>query len=258
MKPQLAPPFPLLNGLGVKNSSRGLDTWQNTAPKKASGGIAMNSQTRREVRSGLIALPLSGLLFALGILLRGSAGDLTDPVAYVLRAATSPYYVPGWTMILVGFVLQLYGAFGLYRYLTYQAENGIAFLAFVLRIVGIALGLPLVAFLAVDAPAIADLAQQGIQEVIAVAEANFTSALGLALLGVASGGASIGLILFAIAIWRDGRLPKWTVVLLVLALPLLAFPVTLASEFLGALLLLISTGMIAWKGWQESTARVGR
>ena len=218
----------------------------------------MNSQTRREVRSGLIALPLSALLFALGIVLRGSAGDLTDPVAYVLRAATSPYYVPGWTIILVGFVLQLYGAFGLYRYLTYQAENGIALLAFVLRIVGIAFGLPLVAFLTVNGPAIADLHQQGIQEVITVAEATFTSAFGLALFGIASGAASIGWILFAIAIWRDGRLPKWTVVLLVLAEALLAFPVTLASELLGALLLLISTGMIAWRGWQESAARVGQ
>jgi len=211
----------------------------------------MNSQTRREIRFGLIALVLSGLLFALGIVLRGQV-DLTDPGSFI-QAAASPNYVPGWTVILVGGVLQLYGFFGLYRYLTYQAENLIAFLAFALRIVGVGLGLPLFTFLAVHVPVIAKLYQQGNQEVSTVLEANFTG-LGLILLGIAAVAAIIGLILFAIAMWQDGRLPKWTVVLFVLSLPLLAAAVTFTTELLGAVLLLISTSMIAWKGWQESGA----
>jgi hypothetical protein len=61
-------------------------------------------------------------------------------------------------------------------------------------------------------------------------------------------------ILYAIAIWRHGRLPKWTGVLFALSLPLLAVPVTLMTELLGAVILLISAGMMAWKGWQESGA----
>ena len=56
---------------------------------------------------------------------------------------------------------------------------------------------------------------------------------------------------------RDGRLPKWTIALFVLSLPLLAAAVTFTTELLGAVLLLISTGMIAWKGWQESGAGTG-
>jgi hypothetical protein len=64
----------------------------------------------------------------------------------------------------------------------------------------------------------------------------------------------IGVILFAIAIWRHGRLPKWTGVLFALSLPLLAFPVTFTTELLGAVLLLISAGVIALKVWQESGA----
>ncbi len=111
----------------------------------------MNLQTRREIRFGLVALALSGLLFTLGAALRGPF-DFTDPGSYIIRTALSPNYVPGWTIILVGALLQLYGSFGLYRYLTYQAETLIAFLAMVLRIAGIALALPLFTFLAVTGP----------------------------------------------------------------------------------------------------------
>lgn len=211
----------------------------------------MNSQTRREIRFGLTALVLSGLLLALSTILRGPV-SLADPGSFI-QAAASPNYVPAWTMILVGGVLNLYGSFGLYRYLTYQTKSLIAFLAFVLRVAGIALFLPLATFFAVNGPVIAELYQQGNQAVIAVVEANFAG-LGLALFGLSGVGEIIGWLLFAVALWRDGRLPKWAVVLFATALPLLAFPITLATEFLGGVLLLISTGMMAWKGWQESGA----
>lgn len=208
------------------------------------------------IRLGLIALALSGLLFVLGIVLRGEI-DMADPESFI-RAASSAAYVPAWTIILVGVVLNLYGTFALYRYLTYQGESMIAFLGFVLRIAGIALVIGLFTFFAVSVPAIAELYQQGNQEVIAVVEANFTSGLGLVLLAVGGSASIIGLILFAIAIWRHGRLPKWTGVALALSLPMLAFPVTFATELLGAVLLLISAGVIAWKVWQESMAGPGQ
>ena len=215
----------------------------------------MKSQSLSRIRLGLIALALSALLFAMGIVVRGAV-DIADPEA-LIRSAASTAYVPGWTIILVGGVLQLYGTFGLYRYLTYQAESLIAFLAFVLRIAAIALAFPLFTFLPVSVPVIADLYQQGNQEVIAVVEANFTG-LGLVLLGVGAVAGITGQMLFGIAIWRHGRLPKWTGVLYALSPLLLAFPVYLTVELLGAVLLLISTGVIAWKAWQESIAGAGQ
>jgi len=179
---------------------------------------------------------------------------LVQVVERVALGAFTPNFVPAWTIILVGGVLQLYGFFGLYRYLTFQGSSVIAFLALVLSIAGIALFLPLAAFFAVNGPVIADLYQLGNQQVIAVVEANFTSSVGLALLSVSSVAGIIGVILFAIAIWRHGRLPKWTGVLFAMSLPLLAVPVTFTTELLGAVILLISAGMMAWKGWQESVA----
>jgi hypothetical protein len=119
----------------------------------------MNSQTRREIRFGLIALALSGLLFTLGIPLRGPVA-ITNPEA-MIRAAGSPGFLPGWILLLVGGVFHVYGTFGLYRYLTYQAESRIAFLALVLRIAAISLAFPLSNFFAVSMPGIADLYRQG-------------------------------------------------------------------------------------------------
>lgn len=74
--------------------------------------------------------------------------------------------------------------------------------------------------------------------------------LGLAVLGFASTAAVVGFILFVIAMWRNGRLARWTVVVFSLSLPLLAIAVTFVTELLGRRL--ISTAVIAWKGWQES------
>ena len=214
----------------------------------------MNSQTRREILFGLIALALSGLLLALSTILRGPV-SLADPSSFI-RTATSPTFVAAWTLTLIGGVLSLYGSFGLYRYLTYQAQSLIAFLAFVLRIMGISLFLPFASFFAVSGPVIAKLYQQGNQEVIAVVESNLTG-LGLVLFGLSGVGEILGWILFGVALWRDGRLPKWTVVLFLVALPLILIPATLANEFLGWVLLAISAVVMAWKGWQEARAGTG-
>ena len=198
----------------------------------------MTTQTRREIRFGLIALALSALLATLGAVLSGPF-DLADPGSDIIPAALSPIYLPGWMLILVGVVLQLFGLFGLYRYLTYEAQSLTAFLAFGLNVAGLTLALPFLGLLTAHRPVITELYQQGYQEVIAV-------------LGVAALARIIGMPLLVIAIWKDGRLPKWTAIAFLLGFLLAAAAVTFASEILGAVLLLVSTSMMAWKGWQES------
>ena len=212
--------------------------------------MATSTQTRREVRSGLVALAVTGPLFTLGIILRGAI-DISD-ITSLIREALSPGFASGWTLIVFGFVLQLYGFFGLYRYLTTQSESLIALWGFALRTVGGALGVPVFLFLAINGPEIARRQQRGDPDAIVVLERFFTGGLGVALLGFATTAAVVGFILFVIAMWRDGRLPRWTVVVFTLSLPLLAIAVTLVTELLGGLLWLISTAVIAWKGWQES------
>ena len=208
----------------------------------------MHPQTAREINLGLIALALSGLLFAVGIVMRGPV-DLADPGS-CCRVAPAPAYAPGWMIILVGAVLNLYGLIGLYRYLTHQAGNPFALPGLVLGVAGIALVIPLATFFGVNGPVIADLYQQGIREVIEVVEATFTGALGLALLATSSLTGTVGAILFGIAIWRDGRSPRWTGVIFALSVALLAVPITFATELLGAMLLLISASVMWWNARQ--------
>ena len=204
----------------------------------------MNTQTRREIRFGLISLALSGLLSTLVAALSGPF-DLADPGSSIIPAALSPIYLPGWTLILIGVVLHLFGLFGLYRYLSYEAQSLIAFLAFVLNVGGLTLALPFLGLLAAHGPVITELYQQGYQDVIA-------------LLGVAVLARIIGMPLLVIAIWKDSRLPKWTAIGFLLGFLLVAAAATFATEILGAVLLLISTGTMAWKGWQESAVGAGQ
>jgi len=197
-----------------------------------------------------MALAITGPLFTLGIILRGAI-DISDTTS-LIREALSPGYTTGWTLIVFGFVLQLYGFFGLYRYLTTKTESLIALWGFALRIVGGALGVPAFMFLAINGPEIARQQQRGNPDAIIMLERFFTGGLGVAALGFASTAAVVGFILFVIVMWRDGRLPRWTVVTFTLSLPLLAIAVTFVTELLGGIFWLISTAVIAWTGWQES------
>jgi len=212
--------------------------------------VASSNQTRREVRSGLVVLALTGPLFTVGIILRGAI-DISD-TSSLIREALSPGYTTGWILIVVGFVLQLYGFFGLYRYLTTKTESVMALWGFALRTVGGALGVPAFMFLAINGPEIARQQQRANPDAIIVLERFFNGGLGVAALGFASTAAVVGFILFVIVMWRDGRLPKWAVVTFALSLPFLAIAVTFVTELLGGILWLISTAVIAWTGWQES------
>jgi len=210
----------------------------------------MNSQTRRDIRFGLISLALSGLLMTLAAVVRGPMSGLTGE--FLLRDAASPNWGPAWAIGVVGSVLQVYGFLGLYRYLTYRAENRLAFLAAVLSATAMALFIGPASFIAFYSPVVGNLYLQGNEAMIAVWNARLASTLGSALFGVMGVGYIFGPILFAVAIWRDGRLPKWTGIFLALSSALTAYPVFFPAEVLGMVLLLISSSVMAWKGWRES------
>lgn len=218
----------------------------------------MNTQTRREIRFSLSALVLTGLLYVASIVVRGPLDP--DPAA-LMQAVLSPNFVPGVIIGLIGGVLNVYGVFGLYRYLTLRDKGLIPFLAIVLSPLGLMVFvLPFVTFLAVNVPVIAALYQQGNQEVLAVFEATFSNPLSLGLLSVTSVTGLIGTLLFAVAIWRDSTLPKWVAVVWAVKgiLLIVSGPGMFTTELLGAVLLLITASVIAWKGWQESAIRAGQ
>jgi hypothetical protein len=218
----------------------------------------MNLQTRREIRFGMSALVLTGLMYTLSVLIRGPLDR--DP-AVVMQAVLSPTFVPGVVIGLFGGVLSIYGnIFGLYRYLSLRDKSLISFLAMVFSPLGLMMFvLPFVTFLAINVPVIAELYQQGNQAVLAVFQATFTNPFSLGLLSATSVIGVISTLLFAVAIWRDSRLPKWLAVAWALKnlLLIISGPGFFATELLGAVLALVCGCVLAWKGWQESMVRIG-
>src|SRR5262249_4893074 len=154
--------------------------------------------TRRDVRFGLISLALSGLLMTLAALVRGPLSGLNTES--LLRDATSPNWGPAWAIGMIASVLQIYGFLGLYRYLTYQADNRLAFWAVVLRATAMALFIGLTAFMAFYAPVVGDLYSRGNEAMIAVWNARFSSAIGTTMFDVMGVGYIFGPILFAVAV----------------------------------------------------------
>jgi hypothetical protein len=213
----------------------------------------MNIQTRREIRFGMSALALTGMLFMLSVLIRGPIDR--DPTV-LMQAVLSPNFVAGVVIGLIGAVLNIYGIFfGLYRYLTLRDKGLIPFLAMVLSPLALMMFvLPFVTFLAVNVPVIATLYRQGNQAVLAVFQATFTNPFSLGLLSATSVTGLIGALLFAVAIWRDGRLPQWLAVMWALKglLLIISGPGFFATELLGTVLALVCGCVLAWKGWQES------
>ena len=213
----------------------------------------MNIQSHREIRFGMSALILAGLLFPLSVLIRGPLDR--DP-AVLMQAVLSPNFVPGVVIGLIGGVFSIYGHFfGLYRYLTLRDKSLLPFLAIVLSPLGLMMFvLPFVTFLVVNVPVIAELYQQGNQEVLVVFQATFTDPFSLGLLSFTSVTGLISTLLFAVAIWRDGRLPKWLAVVWALKniLLIISGPGFFATELLGTVLAFVCGCVLAWKGWQES------
>jgi len=212
----------------------------------------MDIQTRREVRLGLLSLFLSALLWSIALIPRGPA-DLADPGS-CCRAEFAAGFHAAWIVLVAGDVFLLYGFFGLYRYLASRSESVIPLLAFVVSLAAGALFLALSMFFAVSGPAIATLVTQGEAGAIAIVEANFTSPLGLAWTAIRGVFWVLGPVLFAVAMWRDGRLPRWTGPTLAVAF-LLLIPVTYVTELLGAAAFLVTACVIAWYGWRDSGNR---
>jgi hypothetical protein len=96
-------------------------------------------------------------------------------------------------------------------------------------------------------PPVADLYTRDAQRAIALS-AEFGSPAYLATVFIQAILYCVGSLLFGIAIWRSGALPRWTGVFFFLQAPLIQFIplVSYAGEILGALMLAVSSLWIAY------------
>jgi hypothetical protein len=214
--------------------------------------MSMQPPITLHVRFVLLALPLAGLLFTAGILGRGPSLDPSVAPAAFAAASVAAAASSAWFAILVGMVLEIAGLFALYLVLAAGRRERVAFWGMVLSVLGIALIVPVIGFMALAAPTVGRLYLAGQTDVLAVAVAMASSNSAL-LLGVSSGVAYIvGSICLAVAL--RGVLPGGLILGYALQAPLLTFAAlfSVTAELIGALLLLICGAWIVWRSWWSS------
>ena len=193
------------------------------------------------IRLAVFVFPISGLIAALGALVPGIGIDPSSDPAGFARAAN----LVGIANLagLVSIVLLLFGFQALYAFLAGSSMDRLAFIGMELSTGGATLFASFLGIIAFVGPVAGSHYLNGQVDAIGiVAEAVSSSSLPVLILG----GFSlisyvIGSVLFGVAIWRCGKLPKWSAVLYALSTPLSATPHYIpAFWFLGGMLLFVS------------------
>ena len=202
------------------------------------------------VRLGMLALPLAGLLALVGLygtLKLGAGGILATGDN---RAIVSTGF---FASVFLGNVLALtvliFGVVALHAFLAKSGEKLLATGAMILSIVGIALMLSRLGVIAYVVPALSRSYLHGNLESIRILDSVFAGPL-VMVDTVSSVSYSAGFLLFGIAVWRSGILPRWTGVLIAVHAPLITGPFSVAGAVTGALLALVGGGWIAFSSLQ--------
>jgi hypothetical protein len=208
------------------------------------------------IRLGVLALPLAGLLALAGLYSTfklGSGGILAsgDNRAIV----STGYFVSQLVGNALALTLLIFGVVGLFAYLASSGQRALALGAMVLSICGISLTLTGLGVFAYAIPALSQSYLGGKPESIRILDYIFAGPLGtiLTLIFLLY---SAGFILFGVAIWRSGTLPKWAGVLIAVHAPLITGPFSIVGSVVGALLAIAGGGWIALGVLRSSPARM--
>jgi hypothetical protein len=208
------------------------------------------------IRFGLLALPLYGLL-TLWTTFTHQPDLNTDFEAYARYVSTTSYLIDHLFGSILGVTLGIFGAVALGAYLAGKGAGRMALTAMVLSVAGNALILTIFGMSTFATPAIGRAYLAGQQNAVEINQ----DILGLPLVLTALVGGllySVGAILFGVAIWRSGTLPKWTGALyaptglLISIVGLMIGP----AQTLGSLLIIVSGAWVAWSVMRRSPDKV--
>jgi len=171
-------------------------------------------------RIGVLAFPISGLVAASAALVPGiGINPAVDPAGF----AQAANYVGLANLVgIVSLVFLLFGFQALRAFLERNSVNRLAFAGMILSVTGLCLFLPFLGIFAFAGPVAGRLYLSGdLQAVSIISEATGTSnPAALAIGGVSVLFSVLGAILFSVAIWRSGKLPKWSAVAYAISAPL--------------------------------------
>jgi hypothetical protein len=179
---------------------------------------------------GALALIVAGVAqLPTGILRAGVPSDPARNLEFALGANSFAYRL-GMALTDVSLAFFVLGLFALYAYLSRGRAERLAFVGLVMTVGFLVLFLPLIGFAAYVVPAIGALAELGHVEMIQVMDQTFVEPfIPIPFLGSILWG--IGCIPLGLAIWRSGRLWRWSGLLFML-FGVISIPATLDVQIL--------------------------
>src|SRR5215211_7107528 len=209
------------------------------------------------IRIGVWALPVYALLTFWATFTHEPNRHI-EVEAYARYISTTGYLVQHLLGSILGTILAIFGVIALGAYLASSRSGRLALLAMVLSVAGSCLILTIFGFSTIISPVIGQLYLAGQPGVMKVNEAIFSSpAFGfLVLPGLLL--YLVGTILFGVAIWRSGTLPKWAGVLYAPTGLLIAAGVQIGvAPTLGSAMVVVAGGWIAWSVMLQPSSQLG-
>lgn len=206
------------------------------------------------IRAGLIALPVYGLLTAWSSL-TPQPDQTTDPEAWAQFVTTPSYLVSHLFGSVGGTILAIFAIFALGAYLAPTRAVRLALAAMVVTALGHTLLLVPAVISTFATPAIGQAYLSGLEDVMQIQFSDtltFTFLLGLLL-------AFVGSLLLGVAMWRSHTVPHGAAMLWIIA-TIIFYPLgvvlgvatvnaSLPTQLIGAFLIALSGGWIAWSAF---------
>ncbi|MHB8588273.1 MAG: hypothetical protein ACYDA0_05380 [Candidatus Dormibacteraceae bacterium] len=208
------------------------------------------------VRRGINALPAAGILTAVPwVFLLGKASPKTDPMGYAQSVTSTENAVAGY-LYLSGLICLMFGLLALYGYLTRTRASSWAAGGMIVSVLGIALALPVFGIVGLADAVLGDVYLAGHKDVAAamllLSGGNFSGRVN-GYFGVFVVVSLIGAILYAVAVWKSGSLPKWAGIIVAAGF-VLSMTLSPVVAWVGALCLVVGGVWLARSVSQAASA----
>lgn len=202
------------------------------------------------IRLGILSPRLAGVLLLVWYIGMANTPDAnTDPTGAARYVSSTGYFVGQFTGGVLGIIALLFGFFALFAYLANTRGRHLAFVAMILGVAGASLQMTQTGVIVFAIPVIGKAYLTGLagqHSAMGIANGFFEGPAAAMMLVSIFLLYSAGTILFGIAIWRSGTLPKWVGVLFAIHGPLMAGPVPEIFLLVGSAFLLLSGIWITW------------
>ncbi len=209
------------------------------------------------IRIGVWALPVYGLL-TLWATFTHEPDRQNEVEAYARYISSTTYLAQHLLGSILGIILAIFGIIALGAYLANSRAGRLALSGMVSSVAGSCLVLTIFGFSTIISPVIGRLYLEGQPGAMEVNEAIFSSPAFIFLVLPGLLFFLVGTILFGVAIWRSGTLPRWAGVLFAPTGLLMAAGLQIGwTQTLGSALVVVAGAWIAWTAMRTPARQLG-